>query len=410
MTGDSQYQAKLFEWFPDPTDPATFRWGWQRMGVCYGNTIRDYAFALSSGRLAAGQIQQDYLAKCINVITNCGNDVLSWSQDNAYGTSFPDLTKAYRSGGWYFSPEQAFDMVVAYQFNANALYIDALLRNMNYEGGCNPVNVSYLTGIGWKRPHNVVDQYSLNDGRSWPKDGVPVSNIQSGFLPVWTYGWELGALVYPSDYIDTATYPYYDRWCDDWNVSTEGSTTDTARSFASTAWLAAQTSLAGQTWRSTNATIIVPATAVFKGQPLTVTLNSADTNLSAARIVWEVIGQEPVFGSQNYTFIPGAQAGAYRVEAEVQWPDGRRTFAANSVSVSADAPPQLTNPRSLTVGGFSFTLTGSPLTRYEIQVSTDLATWSALATNVVSGSTAVTVTDAQAGSFSQRYYRALPLP
>ena len=60
----------------------------------------------------------------------------------------------------------------------------------------------------------------------------------SGFLPVWTYGWELSALVYPSDDIDTATYPYYDRWCDDWNVSTEGSTTDSSRSFAATAWLA----------------------------------------------------------------------------------------------------------------------------------------------------------------------------
>ena len=32
-----------------------------------------------------------------------------------------------------------------------------------------------------------------------PKDGSPVSNITSGFLPVWTYGWELSALVYPAE-------------------------------------------------------------------------------------------------------------------------------------------------------------------------------------------------------------------
>jgi hypothetical protein len=380
------------------------------MYACYGNAIRDYAFAVSNGRLGSGQIQPAYLAKCIDVITNCGNDVLTWSQDNAYGSSFPDLTKAYRGGGWYFSPEQAFDMVVAYQFNPNPQYVDALLRNMNYEGGCNPVNVSYITGLGWKRPRNVVDQYSLNDRRILPKDGVPISNIQSGFLPVWVYQWELSGLVYPADYIDTAPYPYYDRWCDDWNVSTEGSTTDTVRSFAGLAWLAARTSLAGQPWRSTNATINVPTSARLVGQPLTVTLNVADTNLSTARIVWEASGQEPAFGGQSYTFSPGPQAGAYWVEAEVQWPDGRRAFATNSVTVSTTAPPQLTNPQRLAGGGFSFTLAGTPLATYVTQVSTNLSAWNPIATNTLPANGLVTITDPQAASFSRRFYRVLKTP
>ena len=62
-TGDVQYQTKLLQWFPDPTDISTFRFGWQRMFACYGNAIRDYAFAVSSGRLTAGQIQQSYLGE-----------------------------------------------------------------------------------------------------------------------------------------------------------------------------------------------------------------------------------------------------------------------------------------------------------------------------------------------------------
>ena len=409
-SGDSQYQTKLLAWFPDPTDPATFRWGWGRMYACYGNAIRDYAFAVSNGRLTAGQIQQAYLAKCINVITNCGNDILSYSRDNAYGSSFPDLTKAYRGGGWYFSAEQAFDMVVAYQFNPDPQYVDALLRNMNFEGGCNPVNVSYITGLGWKRPRNVVDQYSLNDRRTLPKDGVPISNIQAGFQPTWVYQWELSGLAYPADYIDTAPYPYYDRWCDDWNVSTEGSTTDTARSFAGIAWLAARTSLAGQPWRSTNATIIAPTAARVVGQPLTVTLNVADTNLSTARIIWEASGQEPAFGGQSYTFSPGPQTGAYWVEAEVQWPDGRRAFATNSVTVSTNAPPQLSNPQRVAGGGFSFTLAGAPLATYVIQASTNLTVWKPIATNALPASGLLTINDSQASSFSRRYYRALKAP
>jgi hypothetical protein len=301
-------------------------------------------------------------------------------------------------------------LVVAYQFNPNPLYVDAVLRNVNYEGGCNPVNVSYLTGLGWKQPRNVVDQYSLNDRRVLPKDGIPVSNIQAGFQPVWVYGWELGGLTYPYDSSDTAPYPYYDRWCDDWNVSTEGSTTDTARSFATTAWLAARTALAGQLWRSMNATIITPATAALLGQPVTVSLNVADTNLSAARIVWEAGGQEPIFGSQTYTFTPGPQPGSYWVEAEVQWPDGRRAFATNSVTVSTNASPQLTQPHSVSGGGFAFVLAGAPLGKYVVQFSTDLKVWTPIATNALPGNGLLTITDQQAASTSRRYYRAMQAP
>jgi lysophospholipase L1-like esterase len=408
-SGDAQFQSKLFEWFPDPTNPATFHWGWVRMYGSYGNAIRDYAFAVSSGRLGTGQIQQSYLAKCINVITNCGNDLLGWSADNAYGSNFPDLTKAYRGGGWYFSPAQAFEMITAYQFNPDARYVDAYLHNLNFEGGCNPVNISYLTGSGWKRLRNVVDQYSLNDRRAFAKDGVPVSNIQSGFRPVWTYGWELGGLSFPGDYVDTAPYPYYDRWCDDWNVSTEGSTTDTARSFAGTAWLAARTSLAGQPWRFTDATINVPASSL-PGQAVTVGLNVADPNVGLAKIVWEASGQEPSFGGQTYTFTAGPQAGAYWVEAEVQWPDGRRAFATNTVTVSTNAPPQLSNPQKVPGGGFSFTLAGSPLATYIIQATTNLASWNSIATNTLPASGVLTITDSQAAAISRRYYRAFRAP
>jgi len=77
-------------------------------------------------------------------------------------------------------------------------------------------------------------------------------------------------LPYPSDYTDIGPYAYYDRWGDGWNVSTECSTANTARSFAGVAWLAAQTSLASQSWRSTDATISVPPNA-GPGQPVTVT-------------------------------------------------------------------------------------------------------------------------------------------
>jgi hypothetical protein len=300
-------------------------------------------------------------------------------------------------------------MVVAYQFNPKPEYLDAILRNLNFEGGCNPVNMSYLTGVGWKRMRNVIDQYSLNDRRALPKTGVPISNITQQFMPTWVYQWELQGLVYPGDYLDTAPYAYYDRWCDDWNVSTEDSTTDTAKSFVTAAWLAARTSLASQSWRFTNASISIPPSPALAGQPVTVTLHVADTNLSTARIVWETAGQEPAFGLQTYTFTPGLSNSVYWVEAEVQWPDGRRAFATNSVTASTTAPPQLSNPQK-PGGTFSFTLAGTPSGTYLVQASTNLTFCQTIGTNVLSTNGTATITDTQASSSSRRFYRALKGP
>ena len=84
---------------------------------------------------------------------------MNWSKMSSYGTSFPDETKNVRGAGWYFSTDQAFDVTVAQQLNPKADYINALLANMNYEGGCNPVNVTYITGMGWKRQRDIVSQW-----------------------------------------------------------------------------------------------------------------------------------------------------------------------------------------------------------------------------------------------------------
>ncbi len=403
-TGDPQYQQKLFQLFPDPTDPATMEWGWWRMYASYGNTIRDYATAVSSGRLQANQVDPNYVAKCVTTITNCGNDNLGWSQESAYGSSLPDDTKHVRTAGWYFSPEQAFDIMLAQLFNPNPAYVDAIVMNLNYEGGCNPVNQSYLTGLGWKRQREVVDQYSENDWHTLPKDGVPISNMQEGFVWTFTYGYEMTPLCFPPDGAQNAPYPIYDRWCDFFNVTTEASTTDTARSFTVAAWLAAQTSLATQPWKSTNASIVVPKTAMLPGQPVTISLQVANTNLTGARITWEGLGQDPTYSGLSYTFAPPSIEGPCWVEAEIQWPDGRRAFATNSVIVSANAPAQLSSP-GMAASRFTFTLAGAPQGTYVIQSSTNLANWRPIATNTLPLSGVLQITNMP--SVPQQFFRAL---
>ena len=182
------------------------------------------------------------------------------------------------------------------------------------------------------------------------------------------------------------------------------------RSFATAVWLAAHTSVAGQPWRSTNANIIAPTDIRLLGQPVTVTLQVADTNLSGARIIWEARDQEPTFGGLSHTFTPSLNEGSHWIEAEVQWPDGRRAFAVGSVTVSIHAPPQLNDPQRLAGGGFSFQLAGTPLATYYLQASTNLTTWVTFATNTLPASGGLPIADPQAATFKLRYYRAVLAP
>jgi hypothetical protein len=321
-TGDSDAHKKLLAWF-DPASPATWRWGWWHLSECYGHAIRSYAFAVQSGRVASvRKLDAGFLAKCRGEITAAGDAVLSWSQQSAYGTSFPSPTKAVQSAGWYFSTDQAFDLAVASQIAPKSDYIKAIVANMNYEGGCNPVNVSYVTGLGWKRKRNIVSQWALNDKRALPPSGIPVGNIQAAFFYLWNYKTELEQISFPSDG-SAPPFPFYDRWGDAWNVSTEMVVLNQARSLGALAFLAAKTPGNTTRWKSAKGKINIPS-SVAAGAPVTVSLQVAGMDLKTARITWETGGQEPDFGS-TYTFSPGA--GPQWVEAEAQWPDGRRVFA-----------------------------------------------------------------------------------
>jgi hypothetical protein len=333
-TGNQDAHQKLLSWF-NPADPATWRWGWWHMSEGYGHAIRSYAFAVQSGRATSSQLDGTFLSKCQAQIAAAADDMVAFSQQNAYGSSFPSNTKAVQSAGWYFSTDQAFDLAVAYQLNNKSTYMDTMLANMNYEGGCNPVNVCYVTGLGWKRQRDIVSQWALNDTRTLPPSGIPVGNIVASFDYTWNYAGMLNALCYPTDGNSSGPYPYYDRWADGWNVSGEFVVLNAARSIGTLGFLAGRSAYRTQAWKApSNATIVVPTTTAPVGQPVTVSLQVPGMDLSGARITWEARDQEPTFG-QTYTFSP-KNNGTQWVEAEAQWTDGRRVFA--KATFSANSP------------------------------------------------------------------------
>jgi len=367
-TGEQAYHQKLLDWL-HPSDPATRRWGWQRLYDAYGCAIRSYAFAVKTGRAAPGPQNTGSLGsdpavvptsqslpapqlgdaavsrlplldpllreQCEEEIAAAGADQLRRAQQSAYGTSLPEETKRAESPGWYFSGDAAFDLAVACQLDYPPLndprpqMIEALISNLNYEQGCNPLNITYLTGLGWRRQRQIVDQYAQNARRILPPTGIPLGNVQTGFGWLDLYQRELGELSFPSDGAPDDPYPFYDRWGDSFNLSQEFVILNQGRALGYLAWLMAQTPLKTQPWRAAPGKITGLPAKISAGPKLTLGLSAPGLDLSAARVVWEAAGCQPAFGDA-FTFAPGA--GLAWVEAEAQLPDGRRVFAAKDFS------------------------------------------------------------------------------
>jgi hypothetical protein len=101
-----------------------------------------------------------------------------------------------------------------------------------------------------------------------------------------------------------------------------------ARALAYQAWLMAGTSLRTQQWKSAAGRIRSLPAKALANQNVSVGLDVDGLDIHSARIVWEAAGQEPAFGNQ-FSFAPGHE-GAQWIEAEAQWPDGRRVFAVKN--------------------------------------------------------------------------------
>ena len=339
-TGDPECHKRLTEWL-NPSDPATRRWGWWRLFDAYGCAIRSYGFAAKTGRMQSGQLNQFLVEACQNEIAEAGADQLRRAQDNAYGTSFPEEAKKFLNAGWYFSSDAAFDLAVACQLDypvsndPRGKMKAALISNLNYEQGCNPVNVTYLTGLGWRRQREIVDQYAQNDRRVLPPTGIPLGNVQAGFGWNNVYQKEPENLSFPTDG-KSAPYPFYDRWGDAFNLTQEFVIVNQARALGYSAWLMASGPIKTQEWKAVSAKITESAASTPTKHAVVANLSSPGLDLSSARIVWEAEGQEPAFG-KSFTFDPASKDSKW-IEAEAQLPDGRRVFGVSDATATEKKP------------------------------------------------------------------------
>lgn len=332
-TGDSKFETDLKTHY-DPADPNTRHWTWWRLFAGYGCAVRSYAFSARSGRLPAQRLDPNYLARCEAELKSWATDESRFAEECAYGTSFPDASKRFLTAGWYFSSSLAFDLTVAWQLEPRADWLRAILGNINFELGNNPVNVSFITGLGQRPAREVVSQFALNSWRKLPPSGLLVGNLQSGFPYLDRYGKELGALTFPGDSAKTNAYPLYDRWGETFNTSTEAVVVDQARSLATMAFLMARTPLRDQPWCYAAAQITNQPSQMGVGSTAQFSLSAEGIDLNRARIVWEATDTEPFVGPKF--ILKPMRPGITRIEAEAMLPDGRRAFATREISVVSE--------------------------------------------------------------------------
>lgn len=397
-TGERSFENELISKY-DPSDRKYLAQGWVRLWEGYGAAVRSYAFGVRSGRVQPGTLDATFLPKCEAELLAAAAEQVRFSKQTAYGSSFPDPDKNYRTAGWYFSLNQTFDLPAADQLQPDAERTDIILLNANYEGGCNPLNVGFLTGLGYKRQREMVHQYAVNDRRILPPSGLPLGNIQRGFqADLQLYPNELPALTFPHDYAVSAPHAPYDTWGDVYNVTTEFVNPQQARSLAVASSLMAKTPLKTQAWKHATPRIFLSAPAAEIGESSTASLQADDLDLSKAQVVWEARGHEPAL-AQELVLTPSF-VGRYWVEAEAVLPDGRRAFAVGELVSRAVAP------EIIITSGQGVVISGTVGQSFVIQGSNDLQNWIPLANGTFTSST-YEWTDDSGGELTARFYRVV---
>ena len=256
-TGEPQFHDYVRKAF-DPNAPENRKWGWLRLHEAAGCAVRSYAFAAESGRIAPGSLSEPHLQASRRELRERSLDLGKWTLGSAYGVAFPFPSKAHRAVGWFFPMAMTVDLAFAdADTDAERRRFDrAIVENVFYELGANPANVCYLAGLGCRRPLEMVHQWGLNDRESLPPSGLPVGSLRTGFR--WNHRYESlpGTLTIPDDGDVRNPYPFYDRWSDAYDVSTEFVVPTLGKALAVALYQMAQTRHRETPWKPRAAQIV----------------------------------------------------------------------------------------------------------------------------------------------------------
>jgi parallel beta-helix repeat protein len=218
LTGEQKYHDSFVQHHkPLQRDNGVY---WMNEG--YGYTIR--TLVLWQRDKIPYVVDENLMSTSLERFRGAMDRYIEQSAETPYDLIVDRVIKRWNVVGWYF-PISAFgwDLLVAHELYGKEKYLEVAQDQIHFTLGSNPSNMSYITGMGYKRLRSTVDQESRFDGIEEPVVGLPVSPMVSNYTWSNTYQRDISDYSYPKDNPDDneSVYGILESAYDGWNVNGE---------------------------------------------------------------------------------------------------------------------------------------------------------------------------------------------
>lgn len=201
LTREPKYHALFLEDSVLKDDrPELFAWG--------KHVQREQAFHYA--RLPDGLGDAALKKKAIAALREMAERALRYAEGNAFNVTTPDKGKPQFLS--FYSTPDAADLTRAHFLTGEPRYLAGAVRATQFQGGCNPNNLVFITGLGANPVRNVFKLDARRTGQAVPEGLVPYGNIDfakwndNGIT--WPITWIIGQATVPSAY-DWPTHQAY---------------------------------------------------------------------------------------------------------------------------------------------------------------------------------------------------------
>jgi len=183
-------------------DPNLFQWG--------VHVQRDQAFHYA--RLPDDLGEKKLKANAVSAIKEQAELALKYAEGNAFNLTTCDKGKPQFIG--FYSTPDAFDLTRAHYLTGEKRFLVGAVQATQFQSGCNPNNVVYMTGLGANPLKNVFKLDARRTGQNVPAGLVPFGNIDFGKWNHegirWPITWFIGKAMHPDAYAWPTHEAYWD--------------------------------------------------------------------------------------------------------------------------------------------------------------------------------------------------------
>ena len=150
--------------------------------------------------------------KAVTALREMAERSLRYAENNAFNLTTPDKGKP-QFIGFYTTPD-ATDLTRAHHLTGDPRYLAGALRAIQFQSGCNPNNLVYMSGLGANPVKNVFKLDARRTGQPVPDGLVPYGNIDFAKWNhngvIWPIIWVIGKATVPDAYAWPTHQAYWD--------------------------------------------------------------------------------------------------------------------------------------------------------------------------------------------------------